>query len=364
MLDDRSLLLSNRTKLGWFIKDSKNYIDKTTIIYGSTGSGKSTIIDEIMYLCKEQMPLVFVVAPTNAGNGTYDNRVPDKCIYKDLSIEWLDKLLKRQKDAAEIYNNANKITTLKSIFNLISDLTSQTIEKTIISGAHNSVMRLDTIHSLSFAKKKSQKSQILSERDESLRSVYKTAIRFHKVQLEQRKDLSGQEKAAITYLDFNPRVLLILDDCASGFKEICKKKPTLFKEIFYEGRWRYFTTIISTQDDKEIDSSLRKNTKVSIFTTSQAATSNFERSSNGYPKHEKLRAKQCTEDVFKQDDNDAEHHQKLVYLQNKPDPFRYIIADLYDDFKIGCASQWEFTNRIKFKRDCIDKNNMLYDRYT
>ena len=53
--------------------------------------------------------------------------------------------------------------------------------------------------------------------------------------------------------DFNPNIMLILDDCASQFKK-WYKKSSIIKQIFYEGRWRFFTTVITAQDDKEIDS--------------------------------------------------------------------------------------------------------------
>ena len=102
---------------------------------------------------------------------------------------------------------------------------------------------------------------------------------------------------------------------------------------------------------------------LSIFTTSQAATTNFDRNSNGYPKHEKIRSKVVIENVFRQDDNDVEHFQKLVHMQNQQDPFKYTIADMYDDFRMGSDAQWAFNDKIKFKRDCIDKNNTLFDRY-
>jgi hypothetical protein len=195
-----------------------------------------------------------------------------------------------------------------------------------------------------------------------LKKLYKNAIRYNKVALEENHSLSKSEKAALSFLDFNPNIMLILDDCASTFKKMYKKSSAI-KEIFYEGRHYFFTTIISSQDDKEIDSELRKNTTISIFTTAQSAISNFERASNGYPKHERLHAKSCIETVVKQDDNDLKHFQKLVYIQNESDPFRYTIADMYDEFKMGSKPMWEYSDRLKDKKDYLSKDNTLFDRY-
>ena len=361
MSEDRSLFLSDRTKLRWLTKSHNDYLNKTTIIYGRTNSGKSTIIEEIMYLCKDFIPTVFVVAPTNSSNNAYTDKIPSQFILKELDVEWLDKFLSRQKNSAGVYINANKIDILKTMFVRIADDTALALEISIVKKAHSSIMYIEE-SSMEFIEKKKQKAQILVDRDDMLRKLYKTSIRHNKVSLEQRSDLNKSEKAALNFLDFNPNVLLILDDCASKFKKMYKKSSAI-KEIFYEGRHYFITLIISSQDDKEIDSELRKNTTISIFTTAQSATSNFDRTSNGYPKHEKIRAKLCTEIVFKQDDNDIRHYQKLVYIQNQSDPFRYTIADIHDDFKMGSKPMWDYSEKIKSKRDNLNKDNPLFDKY-
>jgi hypothetical protein len=361
MADDKSLFLSDRTKLKWMPKSYKHYLNKTTIVYGRTGSGKSVIIEEIMKMCQAFVPSIFVVAPTNSSNNAYTNKVPVQFIKKELDVDFLEKLLERQKNSANAYNNANNLEILKSLFNRISDDISQSLEASIVQKARDAVLYIDTAD-LAFASKKNQKVQINEERDNMLRKLYKTTIRFNKVELEQRKDLDKLEYGAIEFLDFNPNVILILDDCASKFKKMYKKSSAI-KEIFYEGRHYFFTTIISSQDDKEIDSELRKNTSVSIFTTAQSATSNFERASNGYPKHERVRAKICTEGVFKQDENDSKHFQKLVYLQGAGDPFKYTIADIYDDFRMGSNPMWCLSDKILERRTKRVSDNPMFTNH-
>jgi len=109
---------------------------------------------------------------------------------------------------------------------------------------------------------------------------------------------------------------------------------------------------------------LRKNTKVSIFTTAQSVTCNFSKTSNGYPKHETNRANICVDTVFRQDENDVKHYQKLVYVQGDADPFKYTIADLYDDFKMGSLPMWQYSKKIKSQTADLNRNNPLFDRYT
>lgn len=361
-MTDKSITLADNTKIKWFKKNYLNYLNKTTIIYGRTNSGKSTIIEEIMYLCKDYIPTVFVIAPTNSSNNAYTNKIPEQFIKKEIDVEWLDKLLNRQKHSANAYIQSNKIELLKQIFDKISDITLENIEKSIIKKAHESIIYIDE-SDMEFIHKKRQRIQLLSERDAMLRKLYKNCIRMHKVDLENNSSLTKTEKCVLSFLDFNPNILLILDDCASKFKKLYKQSSAI-KEIFYEGRHYFFTTIISSQDDKEIDSELRKNTSVSIFTTAQSATSNFERTSNGYPKHERLRAKLCIDAIFSQDENSVPNFQKLVYIQGSGDPFLYTIANIYDEFRMCSEPLWEYSNKIKERNEKKADKNPLFDIYT
>jgi predicted AAA+ superfamily ATPase len=66
-------------------------MNKTTILYGPRESGKSTLIEEIIYLCKDHIPVVFLVLGTNVDNsGAFSNRIPKTCIKNSLDKEWLE----------------------------------------------------------------------------------------------------------------------------------------------------------------------------------------------------------------------------------------------------------------------------------
>ena len=186
MLDDKSLCLPDRTKLKWFPKNYKYYLNKTTIIYGRTNSGKSTIMEEIMFLCKDFIPTTFVIAPTNSSNNAYTDKIPAQFILKDLDVDWLDKLLTRQKNSAGAYINANKLEMLKGLFDIVSDSSSQSLELSIVKKADSSIVYIEESN-MEFSYKKSQKNQILEDRDVMLKKLYKTTIRYNKVILEQNQ---------------------------------------------------------------------------------------------------------------------------------------------------------------------------------
>jgi hypothetical protein len=262
-----------------------------------------------------------------------------------MKIDWLENFVKRQTDITEVAKLTNRIDILRPIFKRVATNSDKVLVNTIIKRANELIIAIDLNTTMNYAKKKSQKTAILRDRDTTVIKLFKNVIRYHKLRLEIMPDLSNIERTVIEYLDVNPDAMLILDDCASEFKKWFKQ-TNLFKKIFYEVRHMSLTVVITSQDDKEVDSELRKNSMVTFFTTPQAATANFERASNSYTKYEKELAREAIKTIFKQVPGDPPHYQKLCYIRGDQDPFRYTIADLYDNFRFGCAALWELDKKI------------------
>src|SRR5687767_8772229 len=118
---DEAIICSDGIQLKPLDKNPKYYFRNTTLIFGRRNSGKTTILNEIMYLCKDLMTMCFVISTTNSSNNNFTDIVPNKCIFSKLEDNWLKNLWKRQNDVSEIYEIANNINTLYSIFKLIAD---------------------------------------------------------------------------------------------------------------------------------------------------------------------------------------------------------------------------------------------------
>ena len=97
--------------------------------------------------------------------------------------------------------------------------------------------------------------------------MYKKYLRNnHTHVLEHGTD---EDKFIVKNMDCNPRLLLILDDCVSSGANELNKAIT---SIFFEGRHRYITLIIATQQDTKINKGLRDNAYISIFCTLPVAS--------------------------------------------------------------------------------------------
>jgi len=341
-MDERILSLSDGSRLHWLEKDPALFLDQTIAIYGRRKSGKSTMIDDIMYVLRNDISIVFVVSQTASSTNPYEGKLPKCCVKHNASKEWLESLVNNQKKRALIYNTANNEKILESLFKKIQSPTASAMQKSIILKANQKLQTLEQ-STLQFAVKRLQKQEIQKIMRKAILTLYKKEIANFSHQLLARKDLTTQERIAIQYLNFNPRVLLVFDDCASVFKKWTKESP-LINEIFYNGRWLFFTVIISTQTDKVVSTELRGNAMINIFTNKEAAITNFNRNSNGYTKEDRQRAATCVEMVFGSS-HDDHNHKKLVYLPFVDgDLFRYTVADIHDAFQMCSPIVWELDN--------------------
>ncbi len=196
----------------------------------------------------------------------------------------------------------------------------------------------------------------------TLKELYKRAIRINGQKLQDLKEagrLTLAEETCINYVNFNPRAMLVLDDCAASLKSWCQKSPSI-KELFYEGRHYFVTLIITSQSDKELPSEMRQNTSISIFTKDQAAISSFNRKSDAYPKYIQTRALVCAHEVFSSRTR-YNNYMKLIYFNDddSDDPFYYTIAEQNVGFKVGAPQFWQIDEICEKKED----NDVFLEKY-
>jgi hypothetical protein len=70
--------------------------DKVSVFIGKRGTGKSTLVTDILYN-KRHLPVGIVMSATEEGNHHYKNFVPDIFIYGDYDREAIERVLASQK---------------------------------------------------------------------------------------------------------------------------------------------------------------------------------------------------------------------------------------------------------------------------
>jgi hypothetical protein len=338
-----SLNVSADVKLRFIDKKISHYFNRNTILFGASESGKSTVLFEILYLLKDVVPLIFVFSLTAEENNAFDGMVPEHVLFRDINIPLIEAIYKRQKGATRIYNTVNNIKSLKALFCRVASHGAVESAKNAFKNAARIIGDKEGDLSMDFSDRKSALCEVKKVRDEYLTKLYKHEIRINKKRL-RRMGLSENEKYIVKYLDFNPHCTIVFDDCGAILKKF--QKEEVIKKIMYQGRHNKLHAIFTLQDDTDMASFIKKQSKINIFTTDQCASAYFERKSNSFPKKTKTKADNIISYVFAETTK-KKNHKKLMYLRGEPDPFRYTIADLYDTFEFGSPALWKMSKKIK-----------------
>lgn len=341
------------------IDDENLFLNRLTIIYGETGTGKTTVITHILNTLKQQIPVAVVANPTNRLNKNYNKYFPDQSIHDELSKTLLKNLLNRQKKSIGLYNLINDITALDPIFSKCStrkdkDKIGQLLQK---FNEHKKKIKqeYDEINADKHI------NMIQEMNDNKIISIMQNVINENSVQLlsEMSPDgtnygFSDKQLMIIKNILFNPNLLLLLDDCASTVKDW--KDLTEIKQLFFEGRHYHTTVIISMHNVVLIPPPLRNNAHINIYTTEASVNTYLRKDSSGISKDFKKKMEHIAQMVFKDSgDKRKPNYKKLCYFGpviNIDDRIQYLIAKP-SKFRFGSVPFWTLCSNMK-KSDQTD----------
>ena len=363
-MSDKSIYTEDGTEIPWMENDYMSYLDKSTLVFGASGSGKTKIVDHIMYLLRDHIPNVMLIAPQSTQK-QYEKRIPSFCMCEDLNKEKLESMWKRQGDLKQIYDISNDIDILESVFRKCQDKKLiGTIDLMRKATMHHIIM-INRNPNIEFSDKNSQRVNIEDLLRKKTMKIYKDCIRKHKNELIANISLNVKEKIAVIHLDINPRILIIIDDCSEklkGWQKMFTKvgADNVFEAIFYRGRWNLVTLIIAAHDDKMLETEVRKNPANTIWTTNVALNGYISRSQSGFSTNDKKLMSKLADRIFT--DGKIKKYQKMVYVRESTSPLKYMIADLHDDFKFA-PGMWEIEQYIPKVEKSLSDNQFLQNMF-
>lgn len=305
-----------------FPKSPEVFSKRTTIFYGASGTGKSTLIKDSMFQVRKEFPKVIIFCPTASINNDYKNIVPDALVYEEFNIEDIARIMEVQMAAVDRYNIANDIELMEAVYAKIKT-TPDSLPKDAV------------------ARKAALKRGIMANRE----------------QLKKKK-LTKDETIVVQYINFNPKVLVIFDDCGTEIKELRKaaKKNKeygdLFGNFFFKGRHFEISSHYAFQDDTQTDADIRKNSFYSSFTTSAAATVFFSRPSSGMSPQIKHLANYVIDEVFK-DNPDGSKSFRTLMFDRMASKFYYWKADIHGKFEMCDPAIRDYCKRIAAKKTMV-----------
>lgn len=357
MTSNSSLVTDDGIEVPMFEKNHKSFLNKSIILYGSSGSGKSMIMRDILYILKDYIPNVVVIAPTNNLNHSYDGIIPSQLIFSEVTDDLIKNIFNRQKGVVNIYNMINNITKLENIYLKIAKHDDNIIKTKIENGYMNIKGKYDQNNSIHISEKKIKLQELDSLHKEKMKEFYKKVINKYRNIINSNNSyykniFDDIELKIINFININPAMLLIIDDAAVSANIWCKYQE--IKELFMNGRHWKMTFMISFQDDKLLDSSLRKNAFINIFTTETICNAYFNRTANNFTPQEKKRMAKIANFIFNDPKLKEKNYKKMIHIKDKVPNIYYTIADYVEDFKFGSFHLHELCNKVKKNSEMTD----------
>ena len=372
--EEGNLITGSGKKLPELVVGATMFIDRTIVVYGPSKTGKTVITKHIMSEVKGHIEQVIVIAPSEPSNQSYVGIVDDPFIHyrlylqdpanpkKDIGVKgglrFLDAVWQRQEMAVAMYNRANNSEVLSLLFGRLS-VAERAEGLRLIKSINDKREGVIEKVRKQYDNPNTRDPKIKSTNDKfkkMLALIYKKYITPNYAALWARDDLSEDEQYSLYYLNFNPRMLLIFDDCAAQLKPYFNTET--FRKIFYQNRHVFITAIVCCQDDTDLPANLRKNAFISFFTEPVVCLSNFERTSNKFPKPTKAYVNEIIADVFS-------GHRKLAYIRedDRRQHFYHVQFPYPKPFRFGSEAAHELCDIVHNSGVTMDKENPFYDRF-
>jgi hypothetical protein len=351
------------------------FLDRSVAVYGPSGAGKTVFVKNVMQILEEHIEQVIIVAPTEPTNRSYENFVDPQLIHYRLylpdpnnpkkddgtrgAMRFLQAVWYRQEMMAAVYKRANRPEILSQLF---SRLPAEVRQAGLAPIRDVNAKRGAVIAQLKkqYANDPGRCSEKLKDVDEKflkmLVLLYKKFITPHYETLWGSPNLSEDEEYSLCYINFNPRLLLIFDDCAAQLKPLFTKD--IIRLLFYQGRHSFITILFCAQDDTDLPTNLRKNAFISMFAEPIVCLSNFERPSNKFPKPVKQFIAENLEDIY-------QGFRKLAYIREDPtgQHFYYLEWPNPRPFHFGSAALQELCVGVGTSEAPMDRENPYYERF-
>lgn len=333
------------------------FLDRSTVLYGESGSGKTSIIKDVLHLLKNHIKQIIVISPTDPQNGSYskNNTVPLPCIHYTLTETLLKDIWERQEALSATYKTVHDINILDKLFRRLN-LSERNSDIERIKMAKLDAIEKIRDQNIDQSKKQKEIEKVEEDYQKFFLKFYKHHI-IGNYRYLQQLDLTEEEKFSLKYIGINPRKIIIFDDCTDQIKALNTEGKSYLQKLFFAGRWNFLTFIIAAHDDKALTTEMRKSSYVSFFCNSISATSYFHKQTNGQTRAIAKKINDWIDNKKLFDSNDG--HQKLVYIRQKNEFFVYT-AKFHEEFEFIDGVLKRFFNEIKKDGRTVNPNNRFY----
>lgn len=340
---------------------ARNILNKMTVCYGTTGDGKTTVMQNCIYALEDYVAKIYVVSPSEPTNENFKGIAPPGAVILDIEKEGLESFVKSlwdaQQKASMIYKRASNLAVLASLYRYIVDPKTDKTLAEFNKQIDKQTKKRDKLSAL----KMSYKIDVLTEMiawsiTQSKEGIVKTYISAinNKIDVFNRMpNLTEDQKFTLSYMHVRPYTALIFDDCIAELGAILKKD--WFIRLFTRGRHVNLTTIIAAHDDTNLSPPLRIGVHNAIYCNSTILYKTISR--GGWSKKDIKDIEEVARHIFEV--LPIKSHTKFVYLRESRFKYRYLVATKYEKpIKIGSPMFWKYCTEIYVDPSNVSVNDI------
>lgn len=346
------------------------FLNRSIVLFGPSGSGKSRFIRYIMYLLRSEIPQALVWNPTEDSNGAYRGLVPPGAVHltpwapppegeKKRGVpgdaagiaRYYEMVYELQEAKMAAYKRATTPEMLARLFDRLPTAARDAAAGTARAAEASLRRRLAELEAEAGPGASAAERARVAARVGKLRETCRTAVeKIRRITIVRHlrhitaQALEPDERAATEHVALNPHLLLVFDDCGDTLKAMWKLP--IMNKLFYRARHAGITVIWGFQNDGDLSASFRKNAFITVYAAS-SMTTNFGREASGFSAAEREKAEAVVPAVF------AGEHRKLVHVREDPEGehfYHYTVpphpSAEFPAFRFGDDAYWELVGAV------------------
>jgi len=262
---------ANILKYNGFSKDIM--INKASIFYGETNTGKSFLLNECLKSLRKEFLLLIAYSSTATTDEMFplDEYTSRALIYETLNLDKLNEIVVAAEERTKLYRLCRSEKNLHKAMLVLIDIYK-------MNNANAELRQLQGIYRI-IEKIEKEKNEVSNKRD--LKEIEKKCVLVYRFMMSlglryikrNKIDMTKYDKMSITpilFVRLNPRICIIFNDFGEEIKALKTSEKVTFQNLFTRGRHANITTIILAQNTGQVDKKIRGQAHVNVFTTSES----------------------------------------------------------------------------------------------
>ena len=225
--------------------------------------------------------------------------VPRCLVHDCVTEEVIRAIADRQNRARSIYKQATNLNVLGRLFDRVANDQQNTIRAEMLR-VYDEIGAKTVVDEITEEKFRTR-----------MVSFYGKVLIPEMSHLNTCQDLDDEEKFALKWFGFNPKITIVFDDCSTDLSKL-KTCADILEQIF-QGRHYLCTTIIALHGESVVSPLMRTNASISFFTDPQMARTWVTRANNGFPKDKREVLTRYADQILVEPP-----HTKMVYMNDQP----------------------------------------------